>query len=157
MDCRTARLLLDFVRPLAPELEAGEAEGLHDHLVDCPECRSIVHTERHLDDHIGQAVRAVPVPTDLQARILARLQRERKTWYRRRLWAPVTGAAAAVLLLAVWFGLGHHKPRVAPNLDFHALNLQAGSRPDQVENWFKESQHLVTVVPPQFNYNYLDH
>jgi hypothetical protein len=156
MDCKTARLLLAFDRPLpAPELEAGEAERLHEHLAECPECGSAAQTERQVDQHLGRAMRAIPVPDGLRHRLLTRLEGERRGWYRRRVWAPAAAAAAAAVLLAVWFGLGPHHPLPRPDLDYHALTQQFGSPPDRVQEWFYETYHVKTTVPPQLDYNLL--
>ena len=35
MDCRTARMLLDFARPRCPELPQGETDALEAHLSGC--------------------------------------------------------------------------------------------------------------------------
>jgi hypothetical protein len=156
MDCKTARLLLDFDRALpAPELEAGEAERLHEHLAECPVCRSAAQIERQVDEHLGRAVRAVPVPDGLRQRLLTRLESERQVWYRRRVWVPAAAAAAAVLLLAVWLGLGPGHPLPRPDVDYHALNQQLGSPPERVQEWFAETYHVQTTVPPQLDYNFL--
>ncbi len=36
MDCKTARLLLDFYRPGATVLERADADALEGHLAACP-------------------------------------------------------------------------------------------------------------------------
>ena len=85
MDCKTARLLLDFARPLCPELDTADAEALHSHLAECPECGPFAAGERRIDGHFGRAVRDVPVPEHLRDRLVKRLAVERDAWYRRRL------------------------------------------------------------------------
>ena len=91
MDCRTARQLLDFARPRRPELEAVELEELEAHLADCPDCGPLAQVERQMDNRLGQAMRAVAVPENLQGRLLARLESDRarqaRQW-RRRLAIP---------------------------------------------------------------------
>src|SRR5262245_10465360 len=100
MDCRNARLLLEFARPLTAELDAGEAEALQGHLADCPECGALAREERRLDEHLGRAVRDVPVPEGLRDRLLARLATERDAWFRR--WLLRAVGVAAGIALAVW-------------------------------------------------------
>src|SRR5262245_35355435 len=102
MDCKNARLLLEFARPAAAGLEGGEAAALENHLADCPECGPLAARERRLDDRLGRAERAVPVPENLRERLLNKLKVERDAWYRRTLWRLAGGlAAAAVLALVV--------------------------------------------------------
>src|SRR5262249_43950502 len=113
MDCKNARLLLEFARPQCAELEATDAEALERHLADCPDCATLAQYERRLDERLGQAMRAVPVPQDLRKRLLNRLAVERDAWYRRWLVraAGLVGAAAAIGLV-VWAGInwGKHQP-----------------------------------------------
>ena len=103
MDCRTARLLLEFARPLATELDEGDGEALASHMVECSACASIQGTERKLDESIGRAMRDVPVPPELRSRLVQRLAAQRDLWYRRRIVWPAVAAAAAVLL--AWLGI----------------------------------------------------
>src|SRR6185437_4010371 len=84
MDCKTARLLLDFVRPQAPELPAEEDGVLQNHLDHCPDCHSLARGERQLDERLGKAMLQVEVPAGLREHLLARLEVERGDWYRRR-------------------------------------------------------------------------
>lgn len=105
MDCKTARLLLDFVRPEACELEAEEAAELERHLDHCPDCHSQAHNERQLDDRLGKAMRQVEIPAGLREQVLTRLESARGDWNRERLaHAARLSAAAAALLLLGWTG-----------------------------------------------------
>jgi hypothetical protein len=158
MDCRTARILLEFSRPLAADLDPSEVEHLQEHLADCPDCRPLAQHERQFDAQVGQAIRAVPLPEDLRDRLLVKLQQERYAWYRRRFVTPaVLTAAAAAVLLAVWVGFGPRQQLAQPNLDFHALTWQMRAKPELVEKWFRDRYQVRTVVPPDnvFDYNYL--
>src|SRR5262245_47235500 len=98
MDCKSARLLMEFARPGSAELDAGEADALQQHLADCPDCAALAAAERRADEHIGRAIREVPLPEGLQKRLLKRLDDERTAWYLRRVTRV---AAAAILLFAV--------------------------------------------------------
>ncbi len=106
MDCRTARLLLDFARPQAPELQADDAGALQNHLDRCPDCHNLARGERQLDEHLGKAMRQVEVPAGLRDQLLSRLEAERGDWNRRRFAraARLTLAAAAAALLLGWAG-----------------------------------------------------
>jgi hypothetical protein len=105
MDCKTARLLLDFARPEARELEAEEAAALERHLDHCPECHSQAYNERQLDDRLGKAMRQVEIPTGLREQLLARLESARGDLNRQR-FAHVARlcVAAAAMLLLCWSG-----------------------------------------------------
>src|SRR5689334_15791744 len=103
MDCRTARLLLDFERPRVPELPPDDASALDAHLAGCPECEALAQADRAADDRLGRAMRDVAVPEGLHQRILDRLVAERGDQRRRWLgWTVRVAAAAAVVVLAVW-------------------------------------------------------
>jgi hypothetical protein len=112
MDCKTARLLLDFARPEARELEAEEAANLQRHLDHCPDCHSQASSERQLDERLGKAMRQVEVPAGLREQLLARLESARSDWHRQRFAhaSRLSAAAAAVLLLcwAGWYGVREH-------------------------------------------------
>ena len=106
MDCNTARVLLDFARPGAPELKPSDADELARHLDACPDCGPAARAERSLDECLGRAMRQVEVPGHLRKTLVARLDAERGDWYRRRIghFVRAAAAAAAVVLLSwgVW-------------------------------------------------------
>src|ERR1700752_2772031 len=94
MDCNTARLLLNFARPQARDLDPEEAGDLENHLDRCSDCHGLARGERRLDERLGQAMRQVEVPAGLREQLLARLEAERGDWYRRR-FGHTMGPAAA--------------------------------------------------------------
>jgi len=158
MDCKTARLLLHFAHPCTTELEGSEAESLESHLADCPQCGPLAEAERRMDNRIGQALRAVPVPEGLRNRLLTQLDAERDAWYRRRLLrvAGIVAAAAAVILV-VWLA-PDWKSRSKVNVeswDEQAWN-ELVTRPSAqtVEMGFANNG-IRTVAPPDFNYDLL--
>src|SRR5947199_10073810 len=103
MDCKTARLLLDFDRPGAADLERADADALEGHLAGCPQCDALAHSERQLDATLGRAMRQVEVPDGLRAQLLARLEAERGAWYRRWYGHGFRAlAAAAAVLVLLW-------------------------------------------------------
>ena len=157
MDCKTARLLLDFDRPGAPELERPDAAALEGHLAGCPQCDTLAHSERQLGSALGRAMRHVEVPDGLRAQLLARLEAERGAWYRR--WyghgLRVLAAAAALLLLVWgwWYWHADQARPVQPEAVVETFNLSRTNR-DEVQASLK-SLGVVTELPPHLNYAYL--
>jgi hypothetical protein len=159
MDCRTARLLVDFQRPRAGELPPDEAQALECHLASCPECDAAVRAEHRFDEHIGPAVRDVPVPEGLRERLLSRLREERLAPIRRKLaWTArgIAVAAAALIGVLVWW---HFFPAKPPRPDLRPLaeaeqRKQGLTGPESVAAWYEENEHIA-MVPPPFEYRYL--
>jgi hypothetical protein len=154
MDCKTARLLLDFARPLSAELEESDGEALAGHLADCSSCGALQRTERRLDDKLGQAMRAVPIPVGLRDRLLHNLAGQRDAWYRRRLLLWGLPAAAAVLL--VWLGVTWLNRRDAVDIAAlsEVLNREQPASAEEVGAFFQKP-HLRG--PSGFNYQLLTH
>jgi hypothetical protein len=155
MDCKSARLLLEFARPGGGEVEAADAAALHQHLAECPECAALASDERRADEHLGRAVRDVPVPAGLRERVLKRLSVERDAWYRR--WLVRWVAAAAVLLAAGW--LGYHywlgrRPALDGGIVHRHVNQRAFSA-SEVERAFREELGVDMKAPPGFHYHLL--
>jgi len=120
MDCKTARLLFEFLRPQPSELDAAELTAFEQHLATCPDCDALARAERQLDCAFSKAMQAVEVPAALRNRLLSRLERERGDVYLR--WfghaGRVAAAAAAVLLVGwgVYAWRQSHRPTV--NMDW---------------------------------------
>ncbi len=155
MDCKSAHLLMEFARPGSPELDAGEAEALRQHLAECGDCAALAAAERRADEHLGRAMRDVPVPDGLRQRLLTRLTAERKAWYRHR---PVLGfgAAAAVLLIGwvghlLWF---NRLPAISNEYVRQLADRQRPTTAKEVAEAFKELRVEVTP-PPRLNYRLL--
>jgi hypothetical protein len=103
MDCKTARLLFDFVRLRSGEIDSTELAAFEKHLAACPECDGLARAERGVDRAFTKAMQTVEVPAGLRNRVLARLERERGDVYMRRFGhVGRLAAAAAAILLAVW-------------------------------------------------------
>jgi hypothetical protein len=161
MDCKTARLLLDYARPAPAELPGGDAAALEGHLTACPECEAVVRAERQVDDHLGRAVRDVPVPDGLRDRLLARLRVERRRWYRR--WG-LRGAGAAAAALALALGLWqpwHRTALPAPDVEriAYEVTVQNAQRTgaEEVEAWFTQYRGFPVVSPREFDGQSLDY
>lgn len=157
MDCKTARLLLDFGRPGASELERPDAAALEGHLAGCAQCDALAHSERQFDAALGRAMRQVEVPDGLRTQLLDRLEAERGAWYRR--WYGhgfrALAAAAALLLLAWgwWYWHADQARPVQPEDVVAAFNLSRTNR-DEAQASLK-ALGVVTELPHDLNYAYL--
>lgn len=153
MDCKTARLLLDFARPGATELDEGDGEALATHLAECSTCAIVQQHERRWDEPLGRAMRDVPVPPELRGRLLQCLAARRDAWYRRRVWPALAAAAAAALL--IWLGVGHLVRPLEPDLvRLHEEMNLAGTPAAAVTDWL---QRHDGNEPPDFNASLLTH
>ena len=156
MDCKTARLLLEFARPLATELEAADAQALEQHLSTCGECEIVAYRERDFDQQVGLAMRAVPIPIQLRENVLRRVQLDQRGDRQRR-WLLSGIAVAAALLLAVWgiTALRHRTTLDLVQLSNEVENFDnAPSKVELAEKWFREQGFEVTL-PDRFNYDLL--
>lgn len=160
MDCKTARLLLDFIRPQSGELDSAELAAFEQHLAGCPECDSLARSERAVDHALAKAMRAVEVPVGLRNRLLERLERERGDVYLR--WFGHAGrvAAAAALVCAVVWGIYAWNQAHLPEVNMEgaweqALNARY-SPPGQefLAAYFRRHGYLGSV-PENLNYRSL--
>jgi hypothetical protein len=157
MDCETARLFLQFVRPGAHELNGSEADELHAHLEQCSQCNALALAARRLDQHIARAMHAVVVPAGLQERLLERLAGERRAAQRRRL-GKISRilAVAACLLLLMWAGYAYFNPArktIESEIIVSYANL-SGRDQDSVNEAFKRLG-APACAPGFVNYSYL--
>jgi len=92
-----AELLLAYcARKLTPETRAV----LERHMERCPECRAFAQQQRAVWEALD-AWESADVSEDFDARLFARIERERRTPSHPRLRLPVPVAAASLLLAAV--------------------------------------------------------
>jgi anti-sigma factor RsiW len=154
MDCRTARLLLELSRPRAAELEASEAKALDGHLADCPDCAALAEAEGRADAALGRAMRDVPLPPGLRDRLLGRLEAQRRTWRRRRVFRGL--AAAAAVLLVIGLGWYWQTPRrlEVDLAQVHTRVVGAPAAAEDVVAWVR-SRGVPASVPTEFNYSLL--
>ena len=157
MDCKTARMLIEFALPRFGELDAQESQALDNHLRDCGECAQAARVEFDADRHVSRAMRDVPVPSGLRERILERMQSEGRRWYHRRAGRFAAAAAAVLLIVGLGLGcwLGFHRPAFnintfADNLPFPGNEASA----EQLEMWFQETYGLKTTMPRRVDYQH---
>lgn len=124
MDCNTARLLSEFHRPRAGDLEPTDEAALERHLLTCPECGARHQVERRLDEGFARAMNRVDVPDRLREHLYARLEVDRIDRARHRMGNYLRGLAAAVLLLCVlggWAAWKFHQERPLTQVDVTAI------------------------------------
>jgi hypothetical protein len=159
MDCKTARLLLDYRRPRVAELDAAETGALEEHLSSCESCDQLAGAERRADEAVGKAMRQVDVPDQLRTRILSRLNDERgekrRRWVARYLRAAI--AAAAVLLLGLGLWRWFSAPPVFRAQDYLSRANSTVFAPPTAEDVKARfaGQGVQTAPPTDLNYNYL--
>jgi hypothetical protein len=156
MDCKTARLLLEFARPGSPELDAGEAEALRQHLGDCSDCGALAAAENRADEQLGRAMRAVSVPAGLRQRLLTRVAAARPAWHRRWLVRGVAAAAAVVLLGGFGYWLLSGSPAAVSPAEIRRLADHQGSTKEDITKGFEEHFGVEVVLPDHLNYTLLD-
>ena len=160
MDCKTARLLLDFARPQARELVPEEAGALESHLDRCPDCYGLAHVERQFDERLGQAMRQIETPAGLREQLLARLEADRGDWHRRRFGHTMRTVAAAAAVLLLGWGAWHWLiVSTQPQLDLVKIadfaNHTAAEDPRVKVTESLKRMGVETPLSPQFNYNLL--
>ena len=155
MDCKNARLLLEFARPGGAELDGADAAALNQHLAECPDCAAQAHEEQRADEHLARAMRDVPIPAGLSDRLLKRLTIERDAWYRR--WIVRCVAAAAVLAglcvgYLTWF---NQSPAVTVDTLNRLAAWKGGLKRDEVIKAFSDDYAVAVNPPENFKYNLL--
>jgi hypothetical protein len=160
MDCKTARLLLDFARPHSRELESDEEAALDRHLDGCCDCHRLAREERLVDQHFGKAMLQVDVPLGLRSQLLARLEAERGDWQRQRFArAARRGAAAAAVILlgwGAWYGLmeGVTAP-IDPQRVVESITNDAAQDPRLVAENALRRMGVDAPLSPHLNYSLL--
>jgi hypothetical protein len=160
MDCKTARLMLEFARPQHAELDPLDLRALEVHVAACPECTLQAKQERALDEQFGRAMCKVDVPDQLRTRLLRRLAKENAAaakWRWKRYAAAAT-AVAALLLLAIGGWAMWHQATLPP-LDMNAIKDRTvqneyGVNPAAIQKEYRERG--ITMTPPaSLNYSFL--
>jgi hypothetical protein len=149
MDCHDIRALLAFLRRGAEELDPTERAAIQQHLEACPDCTLLVQSEQLFDAALGPAMRDLPVPAGLQARVLARLAADRP-----RPWGKIAAAAAVLLVVA---GLGGWMLRPRPVVNGEVAQLTFNDVPtdaEHVQQWYRD-RGIEMGTLPQFEYQYL--
>lgn len=152
MDCKNARLLLSFAHP-AGELDTADRAALQQHLHECPCCGELAQSEDHFDKAIGKAMLAIEPPEGLRMRLLAKLDADRDSWYRR--FGLRTAAAAAAILLVLlggwlWVRSWRYSLDIAKVEKTVETRYQANF--DRVDAWLKEVGGNHLSAPRRFNY-----
>jgi len=159
MDCDNARLYLPFLTPGGKDLDGAEAAELHAHLEQCTACNAQAMNANRIDQSLGRAMRAVPVPAGMKERLLERLAEERGALRRRWLrGGGLVAAAAAVLLLAMGVGFflrwdQQQHAQIDPERALEPVSL-SGHDSESVERAFRQLG-ASRAVAPNYRYEFL--
>jgi hypothetical protein len=159
MDCKTARLLLDYLRPPGTkggaELGPDEASALEGHLAHCPGCDELARRERQVDEQLGRAMRQVEVPPGLRDRLMARLEQAPAGPYRRWFGHGLRFAAAAaalLLLVGAWWVWWLDRPQtVDTETVVRQFNESRANPRDEAQAFFKR-MGVTTKLPQGLDY-----
>jgi hypothetical protein len=150
MECHDARILLTFVERKSEAVDAAERAALQQHLDLCPDCAARAHAERQADEALGKLMLDVPVPADLQGKLLKRLaqQRPSKAWR----WAAAAMIGAVVVIASGIAGSVWYATR-PPLVTFEDVTSYQGKgfnwKADDVESDFNKSG-ITMRVPGEF-------
>jgi hypothetical protein len=148
MTCHEARILAAFRRP--GELLPADADALDRHLVGCSACAAAAAEGSAFDAAVARAVRAVPIPTGLQAGLHAAAAKTIRTGWWRRLGR--TAAVAAALLVAAGLGLSVYAAnRPAIDLETFAYRNDVTGREQEVKSWLA-ANGLPAALPYDFDF-----
>lgn len=153
MNCR------EFEARLHPyvdgELSVSDTVSADAHTVECWHCAGLAEREREFRQLLRRQPREA-APPEFRARVLGRLQHERRRAARRPwLVAPVFAAVAAAVLVAVLLPTGRQAtPLVGDLVDKHIAYAQieqpaelASADRVEVENWFRQRASLRVTAP----------
>jgi hypothetical protein len=132
-------MLITFFGRQGSELAPEDAAELNAHLAGCPSCAAAVRFERQFDDRVGKAMLAVPVPSDLKAKLLDGVAAQRGAWYRQKFYA-LAGLAAAVVLtiggVVAW--QIHHAPELTVAGIVNQEDIRAQDRARFVDRYLRD-------------------
>lgn len=152
MTCETARLLLNFT---GADLAADDAAALAEHLAGCPACTAHSSRTTAADAAIATAMKAVPAPVGLRDALLTQAIVQRNALWRTRWLGRTTAAAAAVLTLALGYGLLTNLTRPAIDAEMLLAQFDAGQRSPtgSFEEW--RNAEGLPPLPVDFDLNLL--
>ncbi len=152
MNCHTAAYLLALRHPGIDDLGPEGTADLDRHLAGCPGCAAESRARLAADAALARAMKAVPVPPGLKAKLHRDLAARRAVASRRRFSLRL--AAAASVLLAVGLGFGVAAVR-RPPLDLDAWVSAAEQDPDAATRAWLAENDLPDALPEPFDLNLL--
>jgi hypothetical protein len=156
MECRDAQFYLRLRRHTADELGADVTGALDGHLGGCPACAADARAAAAFDRAIGSAMRAVPVPADLRARLITRAAAQRGAVLRHKLYRAAAACAAALLLVGIGFGVfSATRPKVDTDLLVTRAEEQVSDPEGYTRHWL-QAQKLPDQLPRPFDFSLLD-
>ncbi len=149
MECNLSRTLIALGKnELAPE----DSVALSQHLAGCSTCAQAANKLQQFDARIGEAMRAVPVPTGLHESLLKTAFAARGAILRRRVYQTAMLAASLIIAIGLIYG-GYWRSR--PELDTNALavrtELEQERREQAAREWLA-THHLPAKLPYEFDF-----
>jgi hypothetical protein len=151
MECRDAQFYLRLRRHAADELGADLTGALEGHLTGCAACAADARTALSFDRVVASAMKAVAIPTGLRERLITRAAAKQGAVLRRKLYRIGATCAAALVLLALGFGVFSNS---RPQLNTDDLVLRAEKQviePEETVRAWLAQQQLPDELPPPFN------
>src|SRR5262249_8220030 len=108
------------------------------------------------DEHLGRAMRAVPVPAGLRQRLLTGLAAARPAWHRRWLVRGVAAAAAVLLLAGAGDWVLSRSPSAVDAHESRRPGEHQGGTKEEVTKGSEEHFGAEVVLPADLNYALLD-
>lgn len=149
---------MPFARAGAAELDDDVRAALEGHVAACADCGPFARAEADADATIGRAVRSVPVPTDLRARIDRTLEAARYSWWRVRILGAAAACVAVTLVTAAAIRL------TRPVLDAYAIAEATYEQTGHwrtaddarwiADDWLRRQDRRLSA-PPDFDYTNL--
>jgi hypothetical protein len=150
MECHDAKLLLTFTQRKSEDVDAAERAALDQHLGACPDCAAFAQVDAKIDAAFSKVMLDVPVPADLQKKIMQRVTAQQPV-------RPWKWMAAAAVLLGVCIGGAVWYQQLPENLVFADVENQIVQADASAVQQYLKGQGVDVSIPTDFDYRYLQH
>jgi hypothetical protein len=153
MECRDAQFYLRLRRHATDELGPDVTAALEGHLAVCLECGADARAAASFDRAVASAMRAVPVPSNLRAKLVAHVAAKQGAILRGRLYRAGTATAAVAALVLVVLGvLSGTRPKLDTNEMARKADEVIIDREGALRNWLA-AQKLPAQFPAELDFD----